>query len=186
IATWGSAPAATGSDPAQVIGSGPFRFVEWVPNDHATMERWPDYWVPDLIPAIDRATYRVVPDQSTVMQTLKTGESDIALVPPQQVKDFEGSQDVSVVSFDDWSWTLFSPQQDPAVARFCQQQEVRQALMLGLDREAMVSSILAGNATVAEGLQPVPSRAYAPERLSTHYPYDVDQAKALLEGAGWI
>lgn len=186
VATWGSASGATGSDPAQVIGSGPFRFVEWVPNDHATMERWADYWVPDLIPAIDRATYRVVPDQSTVMQTLKTGESDIALVPPQQVRDFEGSQDVSVVSFDDWSWTLFSPQQDPSVARFCQQKEVRQALMLGLDREAMVSSILAGNATVAEGLQPVPSRAYAPDRLSTHYAYDVDKAKALLEGAGWI
>jgi len=185
VANWASAPGSTGTDPAQVVGSGPFRFVEWAQNDHATMERWADYWAPGLVPAVDRATYRVVPDVSTVMQTLKTGESDIALVPPQQVKDFEGSQDVSVVSFDDWSWTLFSPQQDPAVATFFQVKEVRQALMYGLDREAMVSGILAGNATVAEGMQPVPSRAYAPDRLSTHYTFDVEKAKSLLEGAGW-
>ncbi|MGC4108555.1 MAG: ABC transporter substrate-binding protein [Thermomicrobiales bacterium] len=185
VANWGSAAAATGSDPAQVIGSGPFKFVEWVPNDHATMERWADYWVPEMVPVIDRGTYRVVPDLTTAIQTLKTGETDVVLVPPQQIKDFDGSQDVTVATFDDWSWTLFSPQQDPSVAKFFMEKDVRQALMYGLDREGIVSGILAGNATVAEGLQPVPSRAYAPERLSTHYTYDVEKAKSLLDGAGW-
>ncbi|MGC4193063.1 MAG: ABC transporter substrate-binding protein [Thermomicrobiales bacterium] len=186
VANWGSAPGSTGTDPSQVIGSGPFRFVEWVANDHATMERWDQYWVPEMIPAIDKGTYRVVPDLSTAIQTLKTGESDIVTVPPQQIKDFDGSTDVTVATYDDWSWTLFSPQQDPAVAKFCHQKEVRQALMYALDRDGMVEGILAGNATVAEGLQPIPSRAYAPDRLSTHYTYDVEKAKSLLESAGWV
>ena len=186
VANWGSAPASTGTDPSQVIGSGPFKFVEWAQNDHATMERWDDYWVPEMIPSIDRGTYRVVPDLSTAIQTLKTGESDIVGVPPQQIKEFDGSNDVTVATFDDWSWTLFSPNQDPAVAKFCQQREVRQALMYALDRESIVDGILAGNAVVAEGLQPLPSRAYAPDRLSTTYTYDVEKAKALLESAGWV
>ncbi|MGB3327745.1 MAG: ABC transporter substrate-binding protein [Thermomicrobiales bacterium] len=186
VANWGSAPGSTGSDPSQVIGSGPFKFVEWIPNEHATMERWPDYWVPEMLPAIDRATYRVVPDVNTAIQTLKTGESDIAGVPPQQIEGLSSSQDVSVAIFDDWSWTLFSPQQDPSIARFFQEKDVRQALMYALDREAMVSGILAGHATLAEGLQPLPSRAYAPDRLSTHFTYDVEKAKSLLDGAGWV
>lgn len=186
VANWGSAAAATGTDPSQVVGSGPFKFVEWAQNDHATMERWADYWVPEMVPTIDKATYRVVNDVSTAIQTLTTAESDITVVPPQQVANLSGNADVTVATYDDWSWTLFSPNQDPAVAKFCQQKEVRQALMYGLDRESIVSGITAGNAVVAEGLQPLPSRAYAPDRLSTHYTYDVEKAKSLLEGAGWV
>src|SRR5690606_34520941 len=36
FADWGSAPGSTGSDPAQVVGSGPFKFSEWVENDHVS------------------------------------------------------------------------------------------------------------------------------------------------------
>ncbi|MEJ7838851.1 MAG: ABC transporter substrate-binding protein, partial [Thermomicrobiales bacterium] len=82
---WGSAPAATGSDPTQVIGSGPFRFLEWVQNDHATIVRNDDYFIPDLIPNIDSFTFRVVPESTASVQTFLTGETDLIPVPPAQV-----------------------------------------------------------------------------------------------------
>ncbi|MGB3327815.1 MAG: ABC transporter substrate-binding protein, partial [Thermomicrobiales bacterium] len=177
---------STGTDPSQVIGSGPFRFVEWIAADHATMERWPDYWVPEMLPTIDRGTYRVVPDAATAIQTLKTAESDIVNVPPQQISDFEGNPNVTVARYDEWSWVAFCPNLNPASGTFFLQKDVRQAMMYALDRESMVSSILAGNATVAEGMQPLPSRAYAPDKLSTHYTFDVEKAKSLLDAAGWV
>ena len=50
---WGAAPGATGADPSQVVGSGPFRFGEWALGDHVTVVRNEDYWIPDLVPALD-------------------------------------------------------------------------------------------------------------------------------------
>jgi peptide/nickel transport system substrate-binding protein len=64
-------------------------------------------------------------------------------------------------------------------------QNVRQALMYGLDREAIVNDILLGYGEVAQGTQPVVSYAYAPDQISTQFTYDPDTATALLTEAGY-
>ena len=64
FADWGSAPGSTGSDPAQVVGSGPFKFSEWVENDHVSIVRNDDYFVPEMVPTIDTFTLRVTPASS--------------------------------------------------------------------------------------------------------------------------
>jgi ABC-type transport system substrate-binding protein len=43
------------------VGTGPFQFVEWVPDDHLTLERFPQYW-DNGEPRVDRLVYRIVPD----------------------------------------------------------------------------------------------------------------------------
>ncbi len=66
------------------VGSGPFRFVEWVPNDRVVLERNPDYaWASPLFqhqgPAyLDRVIFRIVPDPSTRIDTLQTGDAKVA------------------------------------------------------------------------------------------------------------
>ncbi|MDQ3540855.1 MAG: ABC transporter substrate-binding protein, partial [Chloroflexota bacterium] len=70
FAEWGTAAGATGQDPAQVIGSGPFTFVEWVRNDHVTLTRNPDYWDTENAAVIDEFIYRVVADAAAAVQTL--------------------------------------------------------------------------------------------------------------------
>jgi len=187
LADWGSAPGSTGTDASKVIGSGPFTFVEWVQNDHATIARNEDYWLPDLVPHLDTYTLRVVDDATTAIQTLSTGESDIADLPAPQIDAFtQGNPDMAVDVYDTFRWSFFIPNQDERNGKFFKQKEVRQALMYALDREAIVENLLDGYAVVATGTQPVISRAYAPDRMTTVYDYDVDKANALLEGAGWV
>jgi peptide/nickel transport system substrate-binding protein len=62
---------------------------------------------------------------------------------------------------------------------------VRHALAYGLDRENLVDAIYSGYAEVAETLIPQPLWSSNPEGVTVRYPYDPEQAMALLEEAGW-
>ncbi len=58
------------------IGTGPFVFKEWVPNDHFTATRNPKYWRPGL-PYLDTITYKPIPDTDQILNSLKSGAVDI-------------------------------------------------------------------------------------------------------------
>ncbi len=184
---WGTAAGSTGQDPTQVIGSGPFRFVEWVRTDHVTLERTPDFWDAQNTPVIDQFIYRVVVDSATAVQTLVTGESDITGIPPTQTETLRASNpDLNIVDFDTFSFTYYEFNLDPANDLPFLDVRVRQALMYALDRDLVVDTVFQGLATKADGTQPVLSVAYDPERVNTIYNYDPDRANALLEEAGWV
>jgi peptide/nickel transport system substrate-binding protein len=63
------------------IGTGPFRFQEWTPNDHLTAVKNPNYWQKDKfgnqLPYLDSITFRPVPDESQRVNGLKAGDLDI-------------------------------------------------------------------------------------------------------------
>src|SRR5262249_23679723 len=58
------------------VGTGPFRFVEWVSDSHAIVERFPDYWETGK-PYLDRVHFRVVPDPTVRTLMVRSGEADI-------------------------------------------------------------------------------------------------------------
>jgi peptide/nickel transport system substrate-binding protein len=58
------------------IGTGPFIFQEWVPNDHFTATKNPKYWRPGL-PYLDSITYKPIPDTDQILASLKSGAVDI-------------------------------------------------------------------------------------------------------------
>jgi ABC-type transport system substrate-binding protein len=58
------------------IGTGPFVFSEWVPNDHFTATKNPHYWRPGL-PYLDSITYKPIPDTDSLLQTFQSGGVDI-------------------------------------------------------------------------------------------------------------
>lgn len=187
FADWGTASGSTGQDPTQVIGSGPFRFVEWIRNDHVTLARNPDYWDAQNTPVIDEFIYRVVADSASALQSLVTGESDITGIPPTQAATLrESNPDLNIVDYDTFSFTYYEFNLDPAKALPFMDVRVRQALMYALDRDLVVETVFQGLATKADGTQPVLSIAYAPDRINTIYNYDPDRASALLEEAGWV
>ena len=68
-------PGSTGEDPARVVGSGPFRFVEWVQGDHATLARNDDYWNRELsrVPYLDNLIFQVMPNSETRVLALEAG-----------------------------------------------------------------------------------------------------------------
>jgi peptide/nickel transport system substrate-binding protein len=59
-------------DQQHVVGTGPFRFVEWVPNEKIVLEANPDYW--DGAPQIKRLVFKVVPESATRLIQLETDQ----------------------------------------------------------------------------------------------------------------
>jgi peptide/nickel transport system substrate-binding protein len=175
---------ATGADPSRVVGTGPMMFVEWIPGDHATSARYEGYWDGDA--HIDEFIYKVVPDQSAGVAQLQTGELDIFQgIPGSQVAEFDGNQDVNVVAADRLGFTFYGLNMDPEKTTLFQDAEVRQALMYAIDRQALVDEIRFGFGQVAVGTMPPLSWAFNPDGIELTYPYDPEQAVALLEQAGW-
>ena len=187
FAEWGTAPGATGQDPTQVIGSGPFRFVEWVRNDHVTLTRNAEYWDTENTPVIDEFIYRVVADAAAAVQTLRTGEADIVDIPSAQAATIrESNPELNVFEFDTFSFQYYEFNLDESRALPFRDVKVRQALMYALDRDLIVETVFQGLAIRADGSQPVLSVAYAPDRINTIYTYQPERANQLLEEAGWV
>jgi peptide/nickel transport system substrate-binding protein len=59
-------------DQRHPVGTGPFRFIEWLPNERIVLEANPDYW--EGKPKIERLTFKVVPDSATRLIQLQTGQ----------------------------------------------------------------------------------------------------------------
>ncbi|MDP9354632.1 MAG: ABC transporter substrate-binding protein [Chloroflexota bacterium] len=184
-AEWATDPGSIGTDPSRVIGSGPFKFVEWVQGDHVTLTKFDDYYAD--VPNIQEFIFRVLPDDAAAVQALRTGEVDIVDgVPPAQFEELEAAEGIEAEAYDTFSFTWYAYNLDPEKTTLFQDKEVRQALFYALDREAIVESILLGFGEVAQGTQPILSIAYAPDKLATRYDYNPERAQELLEQAGWV
>lgn len=182
-AEWRNDAGATGTDPARVIGSGPFKFQEWVQGQSVTLVRNDQYY--GKAPYIDSYVLSVWPDQTNAVNALLAGDIDSLELEPADVSTVEGAPGMVIAPYDTRDFTYYEFNLDPAVTTLWQDQRVRQALMYALDRESMVNDIRLGYGTVAQGTQPVISYAYAPEEITTVYDYDPERAKTLLAEAGW-
>jgi peptide/nickel transport system substrate-binding protein len=185
-ADWGTDPGSTGQDPSRVIGSGPFKFVEWVQEDHVTLTKNEDYWDKNFTPNIDTFTYRVIPEASSATQALLTGEVDFTDVTFAEAPDLTDNPDLNIAPYDTTSVNWFAANQDPSKTELFTDAKVRQALMYALDRKLLAEQVYNGYAIQADGTQPVLSVAYRPDEINTVYDYDPEKAKQLLEEAGWV
>jgi peptide/nickel transport system substrate-binding protein len=185
-ADWPTDPGTNGQDPSRVVGTGPFRFVEWVLGDHVTLERNADYWNPTFTPVIDTYTYQVIGEASSAISALQAGQSDLIEVPFAQANDLrESNPELQIIDYDTLDFNYYIANQDPAKGLPFTDVRVRQALQYALDRDLMADIVFDGFAIRADGTQPVLSIAYAPERINTIYAHDPEKAGALLDEAGW-
>jgi peptide/nickel transport system substrate-binding protein len=158
-----------------------------VPGDHVTLARNDDYFLPDLVPYIDQLTVRFVEDPQAAVQALVTGESDFGGVPPAEYPEFKANHpEFQYFEYDSWSWLALITNVDPETGKFFTDTGVRQALLYAIDRDLMVETLIGGMGVAAHGVQPPPSPAYAPDKVRTRYNHDPEQAKSLLEAAGWV
>lgn len=170
------------------VGSGPYRFVEYIPNDHLTLERFEDYdWAPEIYRArkasIETITFKFFADPATRALALESGEVDlIGELPPYDAARLEQSENFTLhpVAIPGQPLQFFfntrlSPTDDPLV---------RQALLSALDRQQIVDTVFAGLSPVASGLLSGVTSGYAP--LESGMQLDPDLAAALLEQSGWL
>ena len=87
-------PEAYNQEP---IGSGPFRLVEWEPENYATVERVDDYWDTAGQPAVAGIEFDPIEEQTTRVTELETGNVDIIeTIPPQLYETVESNQNARV------------------------------------------------------------------------------------------
>lgn len=156
------------------VGTGPYRFVEWVKGDHITLEANADHW--DGAPDIPEVTYRFLPESSTRLSALKAGEVDLMTnLLPENID--QAPQAATVRGLEHPMMILHTEDGPTADVR------VRRAINLAVDRQAIVDELFEGHA-VADACQLLsPSWTGFNEDLEP-YPYDPDQAKELLAEAG--
>lgn len=180
---WRTDPGATGTDPARVIGTGPFKFQEWRQGESVSLVRNDDYY--GKVPYLDGYTLLVWPDQTAAVNALLAGEIDATGLESADVAALEGTPGISITKFPARGFLYYEFNLDPEVTTKWQDERVRQALMYALDRESIANDILLGHAEVAQGTQPRVSYAYSPEEIATKYTFDPEKAKSLLAEAGW-
>ncbi|MFM1654316.1 ABC transporter substrate-binding protein [Brevibacillus sp. B_LB10_24] len=162
------------------VGTGPYKFKEWVTGDKVVLEANPDYYLG--APETKQVVFRVMPDPMTAMIEMENGGLDILQkVLPTEADRIKASDKISLEEAKDYNirWIFFNEN----IAPF-DDQKVRQALTYAVDRAAIHQSLLAGVADLANGFQPEISWAYEPD--TTPYTYDVEKAKSLLKEAGWV
>ena len=161
------------------IGTGPYKFVSWRRGDRLTFEANPNYH--GGRPYLDRIILRVVPEETVLLQELRTGGVDfIERVPREAVADIQKNPGFQVEFVDNIGWSNFAFNlKDPIVSDV----RVRQAFAHGVDMPPFLKEVLLGYAKPATG--PYPPGTWMYESNVRTYPYDPERAKALLDQAGW-
>jgi peptide/nickel transport system substrate-binding protein len=161
------------------VGNGPFRFErrdaqEWV---FASNPSFPaELGGP---PPLDRLVYRTIPEQTSLVTELLTGQVHVASVRPLQVPQLEATEGVRVVTFPVPNWIFMAL--NTRLPWFDARDE-RRAIAMAVDRRALVDGIMGGHNTVgASSVTPV-HRAFDATATVRH---DPDSARVLLELAGW-
>jgi len=172
------------------VGTGPFVFKEWVPKDHITLVKNPDYnWGSSFFkhtgPAyLDQVIFKVIPAGDVRVGTLKSGEIQYADdIDPLAYDELKKDPNFVVIEKGQpgsgyvllLNTTSKGPIGDP---------QVRLALEYAIDREGLNKSVFQGlNQVAASPLMKVTFGYDAStEKI---YPFDPEKAKAILDAAGW-
>jgi peptide/nickel transport system substrate-binding protein len=164
------------------VGTGPFRFQEWMPGDHFTVARNPDYWQPGK-PYLDQVELRIVSDPLTALAMLSTGGIDwVSGVAGQDARRLQDDPAYRVILTNTGA-TFYYVGLDltlPALG----DPRVRQAFNFALNRSGMVEKALYGFGRSAAVVWPRHSPAYDASQDQS-YAFDLGRARQLLDAAGW-
>ncbi len=190
---WSPAALATaepGDMSAILVGTGPFRFVDWVQNDNITLERWDDYAGVTAISEapgpvdLDSVTIRFIGESAVMGEVLATGEVNMVYTLPPLFSDrYVGNSDYTLLSKGQAGTGLQMVMNTRSAP--LDDIRVRQALILGTDSAAANDILYDGLYQASDG----PLNNIHPcfwEGSSDMYPVDQERAAALLDDAGWV
>lgn len=161
------------------VTSGAWRVVEWKPNDRLVLEANEHYWR-DGLPYLDGVEIIEVPNDNTRVSMLEAGEADVARdVPWARIEEFKARDDM-IVPLDPSSviYVVLLNHKDPLL----EDESVREAIAMAIDREGITNAVTFGNATPANSLIPNTVDYYDPGIQPP--PYDAEQARSMIEQAG--
>ncbi len=161
------------------IGTGPFKFKEFMPNSHVTTVANEEYF--EGRPHIDSVVYKIIPDLDVQVAQLQTGALDLGILEPHQLQAVAGLPNLEIREAKQVNYTFIGLNHTNPLF---QDKRVRQALTYGLDRETILKTVALGRGILAIG--PIsPFLEWVYNKNIKPYPFDVEKAKALLAEAGW-
>jgi peptide/nickel transport system substrate-binding protein len=164
------------------VGTGPYRLLRWDTGEQIVLERHDGYWGPK--PHLKRIVFKLITDTTVALEVLKQGGLDFMGLRPMQWSRQTQSQRFQqrfqkfkyyLPSYSYIGWNLRKP--------LFQDQRVRQAMTMLLDRDLILQKILFGLGIVVSGPFYVNSPDY--NRAVAPYPYDPQAAMERLRAAGW-
>jgi peptide/nickel transport system substrate-binding protein len=171
------------------IGSGPYRLVEHKFGEYLKFEASDEHWL--IVPEFKYIVVQIVPEESTRIAMLKTGETDIVPISAQSLPDLQKRPEITAkpygVGYCLFAW--FGGRICPADKRYqegyhlkdpWEDIRVREALRIAIDREAIIKAIYKGAASPMAIAWSLPGWQDLPP-----IPYDPERAKRLLGEAGY-
>jgi peptide/nickel transport system substrate-binding protein len=168
------------------IVSGPFMMKESRPGDHYTVIRNPNYFrAAEGLPYLDGVVFRIVPDQDTILKDLQAGTIDSAYfldvtktVAYQRLSNYRLTSNPDSLNFEAFFFDLRNK-------ILGQHPEVRQAMAMAVDHQALIDVARRGQAVPlctdhGKGYHP----GYQPNALCPKF--DPTAANALLDQNGWV
>ena len=172
-----------------LVGTGPFLFTEWVPNDHVTFTRWDGYggWNPVQMhegPAyLNTVTIKFIGEDAVLGSMVDSGDAHVVQeLPATYVVDYEDNPDAGIMAGYQAGTGLQMVMNTTSAP--LDQIQVRQALHYASDRVSMNDLLYDGLYLPDYGPLNSVHPCFNPD-VESVYPYDPEKAKALLEEAGW-
>ena len=173
------------------IGTGPFKFVEFKPNEHIKVARNPDYWKPDR-PYLDGIEFTVIRDPATTVLAFISGKLDLAGgLSPSMVKDITSQMPDTICERTPGNVNrhLIINRDKPPFSN----PELRRAMALSIDRQAFIDIVGQGEGEIGGVLQPPPGGLWGmpPDQVKDLPGYDPDvaknraQAREIMEKLGY-
>ena len=164
----------------QPIGTGPYKLAEFIPDDRLVLAPFEQYW--EGAPRNEGLVLKVVPDDTMRGLELRKGTVDLIVndISPDIVWELQGEGQLPVITAPGTDYAYLGINlKHPILSRV----EVRQAIAMAIDRDAIVKYLRRGLATAAVGIVPPMSWAFEPDVFD--FRHDSVAAAKLLDAAGY-
>ena len=193
------------TEPAEVIGTGPFTISEYVPQERLTLQRNPNYWLQDEegnhLPYLDEVIYHIVPDFAAELAAFQSGETDYHGVLGEEYATLKGMEEAgnftihrrgpgfgtTFLTFNQnpgMNSETGSPLVPPEKLAWFQNVEFRRAVAHSVDKATVVEEVYEGLA-YPQWAPVSPAAGDFHNSDISRYEYNPAEANAILDGLGW-
>lgn len=164
------------------VGTGPFKIVEYVPQDHVTYQANPDYWDKGM-PYVKDMTMKIMVDEDARVAGLRAGQIDYAFLSAEGKNRLKDTKDVTVLE-GPRAWLVvheYNCSRTPL-----NDVRVRQAIALAVDRQEVIDKAASGAGVLSGPVATGHTDWWIPpeDLKAKYYKQDIAKAKQLLANAG--
>lgn len=166
---------------ANPVGVGPFKLVDWAPDDFVNLEKYDDYFI-EGTPYLDGIDFRVIPDPVSASAMMEAGQADLWFdVPVNFAVDLEQKGFKVNWAVTGFFWGLFPNTANPD--SIWNNKLLREALEYAVDRPGMATALGFGKYEALTQIAPADSTGY--NEGYDPRPHNPEKARELIAEAGY-